>query len=449
MLMDTLAWIQEYNMIEKWDRVIVAISWWKDSLALLDLLVKIRKYFFNNEFEIFAVHVVAEVPDINDISDPLTEYFKKYEWEITPIIKRMQIPKNSRVRKWADEWLTCQWCTYSRRMTFFKMAEELNINKIAYGHHKDDIVDTIMMNIFNGSTMNPMPAFNMMKRWNMAIIRPMVFIREHDIVKYWKIHDLVPINACCPLDWESFRTDVRETIEMLEKRHPRFVDKFFNAYRKKLSLKDDISCAEKKNKKILEDKEKIKKSDFSSENWKKKVDLSFILNNFKTWINFFLAKKVLFLLEDFIKNRTEKKHNILNHVNWFFKKIKINNSKNKEFNVKKFDICLIDFWMNIWSEINWIRPALVVWKNKTASSVWVVPISSFKIESSLEKYDCVIDWNKKNWLRTKSVLKIWQLKNVSKSRFLREKNEVIVKWVVWNTKDILNIKNSIKRYLDI
>lgn len=267
MLMDTLSWIQEYNMIEKWDRVIVAISWWKDSLALLDLLVKIRKYFFNNEFEIFAVHVVAEVPDVNDITDPISEHFKRYEWEITPIVKRMKIPENSKVRKWVDEWLTCQWCTYSRRMTFFKMAEELNINKIAYWHHKDDIVDTIMMNIFNGSTMNPMPAFNMMKRGNMAIIRPMVFVREHDIIKYWKINDLVPINSCCPLDWESFRTDVRETIDILEKRHPRFVDKFFDAYRKKLSLKDDISCAEKKDEKNKKKEERILEN---AEFWRKK-----------------------------------------------------------------------------------------------------------------------------------------------------------------------------------
>lgn len=255
MLMDTLTWIREYNMIEKWDKVIVAISWWKDSLALLDLLVKIRKYFFNNEFEIFAVHVVAEVPDINDITDPITEHFKRYEWEITPIVKRMKIPENSKLRKWVDEWLTCQWCTYSRRMTFFKMAEDLWITKIAYWHHKDDIVDTIMMNITNGSTMNPMPAFNMMKRWNMAIIRPMVFIREKDIIKYWKINNLVPINSCCPLDWVSYRTTIRDTIDILEERHPGFVNKFFDAYRKKLSLKDDISCAEKKDaKKDLKNK---------------------------------------------------------------------------------------------------------------------------------------------------------------------------------------------------
>jgi tRNA(Ile)-lysidine synthase TilS/MesJ len=190
--------------------------------------------------------VVAEVPDINDITDPILEHFKRYEWEITPIVKRMKIPEWSKLRKWVDEWLTCQWCTYSRRMTFFKMAEDLWITKIAYWHHKDDIVDTIMMNIVNGSTMNPMPAFNMMKRWNMAIIRPMVFLREHDIIEYWKRNDLVPINACCPLDWVSFRTTVRDTIAILEERHPWFVNKFFDAYRKKLSLKDDIACDEKK-----------------------------------------------------------------------------------------------------------------------------------------------------------------------------------------------------------
>jgi len=247
-MMDTLNWIQKFNMIEKWDKVIVWISWGKDSLTLLDILVKLRKYFFNNEFEIIAVHVVPEVPDIKDISEELTEYFKKYEWEITPIIQRMKIPKGSKLRKWIDDGLTCQWCTYSRRMTFFKMAEKLWANKVAYGHHMDDFVDTVMLNIVNGSTMNPMPAFNMMSRWNLAIIRPMIYVREHDIIKYCKTSFITPIEGCCPLDWESFRTTVRDTIEILEKRHPWYVKKFFDAYEKKMSMTDNV-CAEDKGRK--------------------------------------------------------------------------------------------------------------------------------------------------------------------------------------------------------
>lgn len=243
MLMDTLKWVEEFNMIEKWDRIIIWISWWKDSLTLLDLLVKIKKYFFNNEFEIFAVHVIPEVPDVKNIGKELEEYFKKYEWEITPVIKEMKIPKWSKLRSWIDEWVTCQWCTYARRMTFFKMADEIRATKIAYGHHMDDFVDTVMLNIVNGSTMNPMPAFNMMKRWNMAIIRPMIYLRENDIMRYCKESFINPIDACCPLDWKSFRTNVRDTIDILEDRHPWFVKKFFDAYQKKMSIVDNV-CAE-------------------------------------------------------------------------------------------------------------------------------------------------------------------------------------------------------------
>ena len=238
-LMDTLAWVQEYNMIEKWDKVVVAISWWKDSLSLLDLLVKIKKYFYNNEFEIVAVHIVPMVLDFKDVSPWIIKYYEKYKDDITWVIKHMNLPKGSKVRDWIEEWKTCQWCTYSRRITLIKYAEEIWANKIAYGHHLDDMVDTVFMNVMTGSNMNTMPAFNMMARWNIAIIRPMVLLREKDIVKYSIWRELFPVPCSCPVSKGSFRNEVRDLLDKMDDEYW-FVKKFFDAYRKKLPMTDNI-----------------------------------------------------------------------------------------------------------------------------------------------------------------------------------------------------------------
>ena len=166
MLMDTLAWVQEFKMIEKWDKVLIWISWWKDSLTLLDLLVKIKKYFYNNEFEIVAVHIKPMVPDFVDVSPWILEYYEKYKDDITWVIKEMNLKPWDKVLEWIQEMKTCQWCTYSRRVSLMKFADEIWATKIAYGHHMDDLVDTVFMNVMTWSNMNTMPAFNRMARWN-------------------------------------------------------------------------------------------------------------------------------------------------------------------------------------------------------------------------------------------------------------------------------------------
>lgn len=238
LLLETLRWIKEFNLIENWDKVMVWISWWKDSLTLLDLLVKIRRYF-DIKFDIIAMYIVPKIPEIKILSEELIKIFEWYWDEITYIIKEMNIPKESKLLKWIEEMKSCQWCTYTRRITLMKVAEKLWATKITFGHHMDDIVDTIFLNIVVWKNMKPMPVLNIMQKWDIAIIRPMVYVREKDIITYCKINWINPLSAWCPLDWESFRTDIRDAIDWLESKFPWFVENFFESYTKLLPIIDD------------------------------------------------------------------------------------------------------------------------------------------------------------------------------------------------------------------
>lgn len=237
LLMELKQGIDDFGLIEPWDKIMVWVSGWKDSLALLDLLVKYKRYFKVN-FEIVAVYIVPKVPEIIVLSNPLEEIFASYWDEITYYIKELNIPKDSKLLDWIIEMKTCQWCTYTRRITFFKLSEKIWANKLTFGHHKDDIVDTIFLNIVKGKNMNAMPILNVMERWDLTIVRPMCYIREKDIISYCNINNITPLQAKCPLDWESFRTDIRDAIDELERKFPGFVDNFFEAYKKKIPLID-------------------------------------------------------------------------------------------------------------------------------------------------------------------------------------------------------------------
>ena len=102
----------------------------------------------------------------------------------------------------------------------------------------DDMVDTIFLNVVKWKNLNTMPVYNMMTKWDLAIIRPMLYIRENDIIDYCKINWITPLSSDCPLDWESFRTDIRDAIDDLEVKFPGFVENFFEAYKKKLPIVD-------------------------------------------------------------------------------------------------------------------------------------------------------------------------------------------------------------------
>lgn len=145
---------------------------------------------------------------------------------------------------------------------------------------------------------------------------------------------------------------------------------------------------------------------------------------------------------DFIENTESKKQNITSHARWLNRKIKINHLEDEFIELTKWKIVLVDFWMNVWSELNWIRPAIIYrassfkwWENTT-----VLPITSLLNDKWEEKWrkilDVMLPENKANWIDHDSIVKISQLRCVDKKRFRRHKksNDVQILWTITDEK---------------
>jgi len=149
---------------------------------------------------------------------------------------------------------------------------------------------------------------------------------------------------------------------------------------------------------------------------------------------------------DFIENKEEKKHNINSHSNWFNKKIKINHEKEKLEVINKWKLCMVDYGMNIWTEINWIRPSLVFKSSssKYGEDIIVIPITSFKDWEikSIDEFDIEILPDNDNNLTNKSLIKLRQLRCISKKR-IRSRRWSDKLNIFWEIKD-----NSVREMIN-
>ncbi len=200
--------INRYGMIGAGDKVLVGVSGGKDSLALLRILEQ-RKIWLPVDYAVKAIHVITDYDQRSRVkTKELRRYFESIGCDY--VFKEIAIAGKNRLAR-----QDCFWCSWNRRKALFETAEELGFNKIALGHHKDDIVETILMNmIFNGeiSGMNPVQSLFGGK---IAIIRPLVLLEEREIRRYARDAGLPEIKSGCPRDRDSKRVLVRDIIARL------------------------------------------------------------------------------------------------------------------------------------------------------------------------------------------------------------------------------------------
>jgi len=154
----------------------------------------------------------------------------------------------------------------------------------------------------------------------------------------------------------------------------------------------------------------------------------------------FCEQRKLFLHPNFLNIKDAKKQNITSHARWFKNKIKINHEKEEIEAINKRKICVVDFGMNIGTEINWQRP-VVIYKSSTYKyweDIVVIPITSFLDDEGNEKsqdaLDIILEADPANWIDHKSLLKIRQIRCISKKRIKRDKKTWIIK-IWWNIED--------------
>lgn len=199
-------------MIKSDDRVLVAVSGGADSMALLKLLAP-RYSIYGENIKLFGVYVDAGFgADADQRCGIISDFFKQVD--IEGVITRTDIGPYSHSE--ANRENPCFLCSRMRRKKLFEAAEELNCNKIVFGHHKDDIVETLLINMIWGreiSTMSPnLPVFD----GKYHVIRPLVFTEEL-LIKKFSVEQNIPwFDQGCPTDGHSKRQYVKELLDQIE-----------------------------------------------------------------------------------------------------------------------------------------------------------------------------------------------------------------------------------------
>ncbi|NDV65915.1 ATP-binding protein [Bacteroides sp. 224] len=204
--------VVQYGLIEEGDKILIGLSGGKDSLALVELLGR-RSRIFKPRFSLIAVHVVMKnIPYQSDL-----EYLKSHTdaYDIPLIVYETSFDPSTDTRK-----SPCFLCSWNRRKALFTVAKEHGCNKIALGHHMDDILETLLMNVTYQGAFSTMPPKLMMRKFNMTIIRPMCLVHEADLTALSLVRDYKKQEKNCPYESQSSRSDMKGILRQLEEMNP-------------------------------------------------------------------------------------------------------------------------------------------------------------------------------------------------------------------------------------
>lgn len=216
--------IVDYSMIEEGDRIMVCLSGGKDSYAMLDILMNLQ-HSAPVHFELVAVNMDQKQPGFP--TEVLPAYLENLGIEYyivdkdTYSVVKQKIPAGR---------TTCGLCSRLRRGTLYAFAETIRCNKIALGHHLDDIVETLFLNMFYGSKLASMPPKLLSDDQRNIVIRPMAYCRERDLARYAQIKGfpIIPCNLCGSQE-NLQRQAVKSMLQQWEREQPGRVQNIFNA----------------------------------------------------------------------------------------------------------------------------------------------------------------------------------------------------------------------------
>jgi tRNA 2-thiocytidine biosynthesis protein TtcA len=200
---------QEYPMLSDGDRVAIAMSGGHDSMSLLHLL-EIRKHLTPERYELIPIHIIGDTRGPNDTPEhkSLIDWLEtnRYAYIVAP----MQMSPDEKLP------MNCQRCTWNRRSTLFRIANRLGCNKIAFGHHFDDMVETALLNLLYQGRMATMYPYAPYFHGEFSLIRPLIYINKKELSAYATANNFPSPPPDCPRGHISKRKMVAEILKIAD-----------------------------------------------------------------------------------------------------------------------------------------------------------------------------------------------------------------------------------------
>lgn len=214
---------QDYNLIEDGDNIAVGVSGGKDSVLLLYALNAYKRMCEKKKkFNVIGVHIKMGFPNMD--ASPLENYFKELNipFECVPShayeILQANVQNNGR--------LPCSICSKIKKAVVIENAKRLNCNKVAFAHHAEDAIETIMMNAIFGGRLATFKPKMYLDRSDITFIRPLVYAREKQIIKSANKLDLPLVISTCPNDKHTERENMKDILKKLYEKYPMAEDNF-------------------------------------------------------------------------------------------------------------------------------------------------------------------------------------------------------------------------------
>ncbi|MEG0092457.1 MAG: ATP-binding protein [Erysipelotrichaceae bacterium] len=213
----------EYQLIQDGDKIAIGVSGGKDSMLLLTALAMYSK-FKNKNFQIIAIHVSVGFPgmdfsEVESFCDSLSIPFYSLKTEIYDILKLYK----------KDDKLECSLCAKLKKGAIIKEAKRLGCNKLAFAHHGDDAIETLLLNMIHGARFATFPASMYLSRENITFIRPLIYCFEADIITAMNDNMIPFVVSTCPNDGHTQRQEMKELLDNIYKQYPQAHSNFLKA----------------------------------------------------------------------------------------------------------------------------------------------------------------------------------------------------------------------------
>lgn len=214
--------VDEYEMIQEGDHIAVGISGGKDSLTLLYALHGLKR-FYPNKFELSAITVDLGYEEfdlslVHELCQELGVPYKVVKTDIAHILFEERKESNP-----------CSLCAKMRKGALNDAVKEMGCNKVAYAHHKDDIIETMFLSLIFEGRFHSFSPKTYLDRMDLTVIRPIMFVDEADVIGFKNKYNLPVVKSKCPVDGYTKRQYAKELVKQLNTEHPGAKNRMFTA----------------------------------------------------------------------------------------------------------------------------------------------------------------------------------------------------------------------------